>query len=59
MKKPLEFKARKETGDDGKETLVIDPICEEIRHPDGRVDMIVHAPSLDLITKFKAENSIT
>ncbi len=55
--KPLEFKARKEIKD-GKEILVIDPITEEIKYPCGRQDVIIHAPSLELIQKFKAAHNI-
>jgi urease gamma subunit len=57
MDKPLNFKARKEIVD-GKETLVIDPIVEEITYPDGRQDVIVHAPSLELINRFKSAHNI-
>jgi len=56
-KKPLNFKARKEMVD-GKEILVIDPISEEIKYPCGRQDVIVHAPSLELINKFKEAQNI-
>lgn len=55
--KPLEFKARKEVVN-GRETLVIDPIIEEIPHPDGRQDVIIHAPSLELIKQFKSAHNI-
>ncbi len=55
--KPLEFKARKEIVD-GLERLIIDPIVEEIKHPDGSQDVIVHAPSLELINKFKSAHNI-
>lgn len=55
--KPLNFKARKEVVN-GKEILVIAPIVEEINHPDGRQDVIVHAPSLELINKFKKAHNI-
>ncbi len=55
--KPLEFKARKEIIN-GKETLIIDPIVEEITLPNGRQDVIVHAPSLELIQKFKSAHNI-
>jgi hypothetical protein len=54
---PLNFKARKETVD-GKEILVIDPIVEEVTLPDGRQDVIVHAPSLELIKQFKSAHNI-
>lgn len=57
MNNPLEFKARKEKVD-GREILVIDPICETIKHDDGTQGVIVHAPSLDLIKKFKEANNI-
>jgi hypothetical protein len=53
----MEFKARKETVN-GKEILVIDPITEIIKHPDGRQDVIVHAPSLELIKQFKSAHNI-
>ncbi len=55
--KPLEFKARKEIVN-GKEILIIDPIVEEIALPNGRQDVIVHAPSLELINKFKSAHNI-
>ncbi len=55
--KPLEFKARKEIVD-GKEILVIDPIVEEIKLPGGRQDVIIHAPSLELINQFKSAHNI-
>ncbi len=55
--KPLEFKARKEIKD-GKEILVIDPIVEEIKRPDGGQDVIVHVPSLELINQFKSAHNI-
>lgn len=55
--KPLNFKARKEVVN-GKEILVIAPIVEEIKHPDGRQDVIVHAPSLELIKQFKSAHNI-
>lgn len=57
MEKPLEFKARKEVVD-GKETLVINPISEKIKHPDGRQGVIMHMPSLELINQTKAEHGI-
>ncbi len=57
-KKPLEFKARKEMGPNGKEILVIDPICETITHDDGRQDVIVHLPALSLINECKQLNGI-
>ncbi len=57
MDKPLEFKARKEVID-GKEVLVIDPITEEITLPNGRQDVIVHVPSLELINQFKSAHNI-
>jgi hypothetical protein len=56
-KKPLNFKARKKIVD-GKEILIIDPIIEEITHPCGRQDVIVHAPSIELINKFKSTHNI-
>ncbi len=56
-KQPLNFKARKKIVN-GKEVLVIDPIVEEITHPDGRQDVIVHAPSLELINQFKSAQNI-
>ncbi len=55
--KPLEFKARKEIVN-GKEILIIDPITEEIKHPDGSQDVIVHVPSLELINQFKSAHNI-
>jgi hypothetical protein len=58
QKKPIEFKARKELGPNGKEILVIDPVCEEIKHEDGTQDVIVHVPSLSLINDFKKMNNI-
>ena len=48
----MEFKARKVIKD-GKETLVIDPVCEEVVYSDGHQDVIIHAPSLALIGEFK------
>jgi hypothetical protein len=54
---PKNFRARKKIVD-GKEILVIDPIVEEITHPDGRQDVIVHAPSLELIKQFKSAQNI-
>ncbi len=55
--KPLEFKARK--GEvNGKETLIIDPIIEEITLPNGRQDVVVHVPSLELISQFKSAHNI-
>lgn len=56
-KPPMNFKARKVVVD-GKEILVIDPICEEVTYPCGRKDTIVHAPSLELIKQFKAAQNI-
>ncbi len=56
-KKPLEFKARKEIVN-GKEILIIDPITEEITYPCGRQDVIIHAPSLELINQFKSAHNI-
>ncbi len=57
MKTPLSFKARKEIKD-GKEILIIDPIIEEIKRPDGTQDVIVHAPSIELIKQFKSAHNI-
>ncbi len=57
-KKQMEFKARKVMGPWGKEMLVIDPVCETITHEDGRQDVIVHLPSLDLINDCKQLNGI-
>jgi hypothetical protein len=56
-KEPLNFKARKEVIG-GREILVIDPIVEEIKHPCGRQDVIIHAPSLELINQFKSAHNI-
>ena len=58
MAEPMNFKARKVIDENGKEILVIDPIVEEITLPDGRQDVIVHAPSLELIKQFKAAQNI-
>lgn len=57
LEKPINFKARKEVVD-GKEILVIDPVSETIKHPCGKVDVIVHVPSLELINQCKAANNI-
>lgn len=40
----------------GKKILIIKSNVEEITYPDGRKDVIVHAPSLSLINKFMEEN---
>jgi hypothetical protein len=56
-KEPLNFKARTEIVD-GKKILVIDPITETIDMGNGRTDVKVHLPSLDLINKCKAANNI-
>lgn len=43
-----EFKAKiKKNGE-----IEIQPISEEITYPDGRKDMIIHVPSLTLISDF-------
>ena len=42
----------------GKKQLIVHARSETIVHPDGRKDVIIHAPSLSLISKFKAENGI-
>jgi hypothetical protein len=58
MKKPLEFKARKEIVN-GKEVLTIDPIPEVIKHDDGiGQNVIMHMPSLSLINQCKLANGI-
>lgn len=57
MDKPMEFKAKKEVLD-GKEILVIEPICKTIKHDDGTQDVIVHVPSLDIINQCKLANGI-
>lgn len=49
------FKAKVKTVN-GKKIIVFEPISEEITHPDGRKDVIIHAPSLSLINKFMEEN---
>jgi len=41
---------------DGKLIPVIKARAEEIRHPDGRVDVIIHAPCLSLMQKLDREN---
>jgi hypothetical protein len=53
----MEFKAKKKVVD-GKEILVIEPICEEIVYTDGSQSVVIHAPSLALISEFKAANGI-
>ncbi len=53
----MEFKARKVMSG-GKETLVIDPICQEIDRGNGRQDVVIHMPSLGLINRFKAAHGI-
>lgn len=57
MEEQIEFKARKETVN-GKETLVIEPIAEVTRHPDGTQDVNLIMPSLSLISQFKEEQGI-
>lgn len=47
----MEFEAQKK---DGK--IIIKTKTEKIVHPDGKSDVIIHAPSLDLIGKFIKEN---
>ena len=37
---------------DGKRYLNIQSNSEEIVYPDGRKDIIIHAPSLSLVNKF-------
>jgi hypothetical protein len=53
----IEFKAKKVIVD-GKETLTIEPVCEEIVFSDGSQSVIIHAPSLALIGQFKEANGI-
>jgi hypothetical protein len=57
-KPPIEFKAKKVIGPDGKESLSIQPFCETIIKEDGTQDVIVHMPSLSLINDFKKLNNI-
>ncbi len=54
---PLNWKARIEEKD-GKKELVIEPISETIKHPDGSQDVILKMPSLDLIKKFKKQHQL-
>lgn len=49
---PREFKAKYEDNGDGTKQLVIQTQSETIVHPDGRRDVIIHAPSLDMVNKF-------
>lgn len=46
----MEFKA-KIIELDGKRQIVITANTEIIKYPDGRQDVIIHAPSLDMISK--------
>ncbi len=46
MKKPREFKAKMVNG-----KMVILAQSEIITHPDGRQDVIIHAPCLSVISK--------
>ncbi|MCP4989338.1 MAG: hypothetical protein GY928_25765 [Colwellia sp.] len=57
MEKPLEFKARKEVVN-GKEILVIDPISQVTKNPDGSQDVTMIMPSLQLINDTKALHGI-
>jgi len=41
----------------GKMVPVIKIRAEEIRHPDGRVDVVIHAPALNLINKIGHQNT--
>lgn len=51
------FKARYEIDPKtGKKVIVVEAKCETIIHPDGRKDVIVHAPTLQLINKFLETN---
>jgi hypothetical protein len=54
----MNFKGRIEKTPEGKKILVVDPITEEKKYPDGRVDTTIHLPSLDVINKFKEANNI-
>jgi len=40
---------------DGKVVPVIKATSEEIKHPDGRVDVIVHVPCLQIASKVNKE----
>jgi len=40
---------------DGKKVPVIKATSEEIKHPDGRVDVIVHVPCLQIASKVNKE----
>ena len=54
------FNARYETDPKtGKKMLVVSANSRQIVHPDGRKDVVIEAPSLDLINKFieKEENA--
>ena len=39
----------------GKKVPVIKATSEEIKHPDGRVDVIVHVPCLQIASKVNKE----
>lgn len=39
------------------ENGVIKATAEEIRHPDGRVDVIVHVPCLQITSKIEKEGA--
>ena len=55
--KPQEFKARYETDASGRKTLVVSAKKEIITNADGTRDVVMHVPTLDLVNKFKEENS--
>lgn len=38
---------------DGKVVPVIKATSEEIRHPDGRVDVVVHVPCLQILNELR------
>jgi urease gamma subunit len=47
---PREFKGRYEVID-GKRVLVVETQAETVVHPDGRKDVIIHAPTLDMMNQ--------
>ncbi len=57
MEKPLAFKAKKEVVN-GKEILVIKPIATVVKHSDGRQDVTLQMPCLNVIAKAKEIHGI-
>lgn len=45
---PREFKGKYITQQDGKKLLVVQAQAETIEHPDGRKDVIIHAPVITM-----------